>query len=158
MKRKHLAIFCWICFHLCCTHTRCGTTTLCFVRLLAGWLVRYQQMEQLCLCCSNAPNKVCYSAGFPKLAWGWRSDCLPDWYQAVDPALLTECHPGKPPGLPSCHSTHTKSRSCNVRILMHTLKGTWSLGNFSSFWKVKYMHADSSSLHFFNLERALTGP
>lgn len=56
-------------------------------------------MKQLCLCCSNATNKVCYSAGFPKQA----RDCLPDWVRNY-PALLSECHHGKPQGLPSCHS------------------------------------------------------
>lgn len=153
MKRKHLALFYRTCFHLCRTHTHCVTTTLCFVRLLAGWLVRYQQMEQLCLCCSNAPNKVCYSAGFPKQAWGWRSDCLPDWYQAVDPALLTECHHGKPPGLPSCHSTRTdkvrivQCTDLNAHTESYTITGEFRF-TVECLQPSKYMHADSSSLYF----------
>lgn len=48
-------------------HSDCGATTLCFVRLLAGRPVRYQQKKQLCLCSANATNKVCYSAVFPTL-------------------------------------------------------------------------------------------
>lgn len=59
--------------HLSGIQSHCGTTTLCFVRLLAGWPVRYQQKKQLCLCSANATNKVCYSAVFPPPAQSWRT-------------------------------------------------------------------------------------
>lgn len=53
--------------HLFAVRGHSGTTTHCFVRLLADWLARYQQKKQLCLCSANATNKVCYSAVFPTL-------------------------------------------------------------------------------------------
>lgn len=59
--------------HLSGMQSHCGTTTVCFVRLLAGWPVRYQQKKQLCLCSANATNKVCYSAVFPPPAQSWRT-------------------------------------------------------------------------------------
>lgn len=68
-------------------------------------------MKQLCLC-TNAANKVCYSAGVPNKPKAERvTVCLTEQEPAAGTALLSVCHSGRPQGLPSCH-WYRQSHDC----------------------------------------------
>lgn len=134
-----------------------------------GRLVTEVSANEAALPCSNATNKVCYSAGFPKQARGWKSDCLPDWASGGCRHCIVVC-------VPQWHATGTSflsfiySRSllCNVLITycihwkahnrfmfthmcLQIYKCTFMFSFFVFFWTIKpiwnYLN-DTSSFHY----------
>lgn len=89
-------------------------------------------MKQLCP--ALMPQTKCaIQQGFPNRPKGGRvTVCLTEREPAVGPALLSECHHGRPQGLPSCQSHGQGHDRAFIDNLLHALKSALSLKNLSS--------------------------